>query len=133
MTLLGNREDYYRILGPLSKLRHPSCGPESAQFADLLTPIICRFISSFDDPKDPKIVDFWKCIFTRGPLQSGPRPWSGWISAFMFWGKEGKKVKRSSNSRAMFSGLDDVPPLVLDGVVYESVTDEDLAPGFSIV
>lgn len=125
VTLLGNREDWYRILGRLSKLRDPSYGPETAQFADLLAPLIRRFIASFDNPKAPEIVDYWNRIFTRGPLQSGPHIWSGWIAAFTFWDKEGKKIKRRKAGR---SGQ-----LVLDGVVYESITNEDLQPGFSIV
>lgn len=79
VTLLGQKEDYELILHRLDKLR--SYGEEPTQFANLLTPIIKRFIRSFDDPKSEETLDFWNRIVTSWNMGSGADHYSGWITA----------------------------------------------------
>ena len=76
VTLLGEKADYELILHRLEKLR--SYGEEPSQFADLLTAVVKRFIRSFEDPKDPDVIDFWNCIVSSWRMGSGMDYYSGW-------------------------------------------------------
>ncbi|KAK5112704.1 hypothetical protein LTR85_011215 [Meristemomyces frigidus] len=127
VTLLGEKADYELILARLDKLR--SYGDEPTLFADLLAPIVKRFILSFDEPDGAEVVDFWNHILTSWNMGSGADFYSGWITAFIFWDEDGKVL----NGRN-YSSIDDMlPPLTLDGITYHRVTADDVPPGFCTV
>ena len=128
VTLLGEKADYELILRRLEKLR--SYGEETTLFADLLTPILKRFILSFDEPQNAEVLDFWNRIFSKWNMGSGANKITGWITAFMFWDKDGKMLYRKERS-----SWDDehLPPLTLDGVTYHTMSEDDVPPGFATV
>ena len=76
VTLMGEKSDYELILHRLEKLR--TYGEEPSQFADLLSAVVTRFIRSFEDPKNPDVLDFWNRIVSRWHLGSGMDYYSGW-------------------------------------------------------
>lgn len=130
VTLLGARADYESILQRVQKLRDMSFGSEPSEFADLLEPVVKRLIRSFDEPAAADVIDFWSRIFTAEKGGSGPVPWSGWLTAFMFWGKDGKIARASNN---MFTPSHKAKTLVLDKVEYPKRTNDNLPPGFILV
>ena len=88
VTLLGEKSDWENILQRLDKLS--SFGSESEHWSKLLKPILRLFVKTFDDPDSTKIKDFWQNIFHSSGGGSGPTYYSGWITAFAFWGDDGK-------------------------------------------
>lgn len=128
VTLLGRKADYELILRRIDKLR--SYGPEPSLFADLLTPVLKRFIRSFEAPNDPEVLDFWNRIFSRYDMGSGSDEWSGWITAFLFWNEEGK-ILYSDRRRSWID--ENLPPLKLDGIMYHTISEDDVPPGFCAV
>ncbi|TKA32819.1 hypothetical protein B0A50_01044 [Salinomyces thailandicus] len=125
VTLLGEKADYELILQRIEKLR--DYGEEPTRFANLLTPILKRFIRSFDDPEDEETLDFWNHILSSYNMGSGSDQYSGWITAFTFWSKDGTVFRETPTSE------EELPPLVLDEVQYPRIDSEDVAPGFCTV
>ena len=128
VTLLGEKADYELILRRLNKLR--CYGEEPTQFADLLTPVLKRFIQSFEDPEGEEVKDFWNRIVASWSIGSGMDYYSGWITAFIFWDEEGKAFDKRSR---WWEKEDGVEPLLLDGVTYHTVSIKDVPPGFCTV
>ncbi|KAK4543076.1 hypothetical protein LTR36_005853 [Oleoguttula mirabilis] len=127
VTLLGEKADYELILARLDKLR--SYGKEPTLFANVLTPVLKRFVRSFDEPESEEVVGFWNHILTSWNMGSGPIYYSGWITAFMLWDGDGKVLEGHDPSY-----LDEeVAPLTLNGVRYARVTQENVPPGFCTV
>ena len=129
VTLLGNKADYELILQRLSKLRN--YGKEPNIFVDLLTPVMKRFIRSFDEPESEDTLDFWNRIFSSSNMGSGPDYYSGWITSFLFWDKEGKLLYHEPRSYDDDDKRD--PPLSLDGVKYPTINADLVPPGFCTV
>jgi hypothetical protein len=135
VTLLGTRQDWVSLLAKLDKLS--TLGAEPAQFATLLTPVLRRFVRSFDHPDDPEVLDFWARVMheTGG---SGPRYLSGWITAFCFWdeggaclykcGGEGRGPEPRASLKA-FNGR--VTGCELDGIFYHRVKTNEIPAGFA--
>ncbi|KAL2115478.1 hypothetical protein VTJ04DRAFT_9733 [Mycothermus thermophilus] len=122
VTLLGEREDWQRLLDKLAYL--PQFGKEPAEYANRLRPILTRFVASFDRPDDPAIRKFWNQIVTAyGPRICGdPSVFlSGWITGFYYWNDQGGPFARGSAVTAPKGGV------VLDGVEYP-VLDLEMAP-----
>jgi hypothetical protein len=105
-------------------------GKEPNIFVDLLTPILKRFIRSFDAPEAEDVLDFWNRIFSEWSMGSGSDDWTGWITAFMFWDKDGKMLYREQRSDWRDKRL---PPLTLDGVTYHTISEDDVPSGFCTV
>lgn len=133
VTLLGEKADWEIILKRLDKLE--TFGAEPTRFAALLKPVVSRFVQSFDDPTSTEVIDFWQRIAHFDAGGSGPSYYSGWITAFCFWDKEGKPLLRNiaagwqereyapwKNSR--------YPELILDGEVYHQVDSSEVPQGF---
>ncbi|KAI4252081.1 MAG: hypothetical protein L6R42_008116 [Xanthoria sp. 1 TBL-2021] len=120
VTLLGNKEDWALILSRLEKLKE--YGEEPTQFCNLLKPVVSRFVTSFDEPRSEETTGFWQRIahYSRGG--SGPSYYSGWITAFCFWDKDGRSMYRP------VSGA-----LKLDGMVYHSIESDAVPPGYTSV
>lgn len=127
VTLLGERSDWELILKRIEKLKE--YGEEPTEFYKLLRPVISRFVRSFDDPTSKETISFWQRIAHYIPGMSGPSYYSGWITAFCFWGAEGKTLwKPRSCSRYMGD-----PALELDGVAYHLIESDDIPAGFTSV
>ncbi|KDQ07427.1 hypothetical protein BOTBODRAFT_60011 [Botryobasidium botryosum FD-172 SS1] len=85
VTLEGEKSDWESILARLSKLK--DFGSEPAAWANMLRPILKRFISAFNGESD---IDFWSKVAHASPGASGPSHLSGWLSAFCAWTMDGK-------------------------------------------
>ncbi|KAI4099182.1 MAG: hypothetical protein LQ339_006123 [Xanthoria mediterranea] len=120
VTLLGENSDWELILKRIEKLNE--YGEEPREFCNLLRPVISRFVRSFDDPTSPEILTFWNRIAHYLPGMSGPSFYSGWISAFCFWGAEGETLWKPRGSFG--DGQDD--RLSLDGVVYHLIESDGI-------
>jgi hypothetical protein len=88
VTLLGEREDWAKMVKKLDKLSH--LGEEPAIFASLLKPILEHFVACFDDSKSEAVLDFWGTCAHKISGGSGPTYLSGWVTAFCFWDENGK-------------------------------------------
>ena len=122
VTLLGERADWELILTRLDKLR--TFGAEPSQCCTLLKPVISWFLKSFDDPASKDVVSFWQRIAHVDLLGSGSTYYSGWITAFCFWDRDGNSMytvdKWLSNLR-------------LEEAIYHHIDSQDVPPGFSSV
>ena len=85
VTLMGEKSDYEAILRKLDKL--DGYGKEPQHFAELLRPVLKRFIRSFDDPAGAETNHFWRTAFDLDDSLCGVDWCTGWISAFCFWDK----------------------------------------------
>jgi hypothetical protein len=117
VTLLGDRDDWQRILQRLEML--PRLGTQPAQFSCLLKPILQHFVMSFDDPSNPAVLEFWGKI-AHYQMGSGSSSLSGWITAFSFWDNQGNPLYH--------------PPAKsvceLDGTLQNYVDMDDISNGF---
>ncbi|KAH9899272.1 hypothetical protein C8Q73DRAFT_639425 [Cubamyces lactineus] len=84
MTLDGTRADWQGILDRLDRIHE--FGDEPSVWADMLRPILNRFIIAFDGQIDTA---FWQHIVYRQEVTSGEDNISGWITAFCVWDHEG--------------------------------------------
>ncbi|CAF9922508.1 MAG: hypothetical protein ALECFALPRED_002108 [Alectoria fallacina] len=135
VTLLGQKKDWELIYSRLDKL--DTFGAEPGQFCKLLRPVISRFVKSFDEPTSDDIVSFWQRIAHYYSMGSGPSFYSGWITAFCFWGQDGKtlytlpqygdSLEETSWEKARY------PLLILDGVSYHRIESDEVPPGYSSV
>lgn len=135
VTLVGEKDDWALIITRLAKLT--SFRVETAQFATLLKPVVSRFIKSFDEPTSRETLDFWQRIAHTSGGGSGPTYYSGWITAFCFWDKDGKCMYRlpsgKGNSQTLghhFGRHGPSQHLRLDGVIYHQVESGHVPPGF---
>lgn len=125
VTLLGEREDWEKILSKLNKLSQ--FGDEPSVFAGLLRPILRNFIATFDAQPKPtaEVLDFWSRIADRHSGGSGPSYLSGWITAFCMWDEAGKSLHR-------FQSWQDYS-LEFEGAKYHQVDTDDIPAGFASV
>ncbi|KAJ8111039.1 hypothetical protein OPT61_g6265 [Boeremia exigua] len=124
VTLLGERNDWEKLLDKLNKLTE--LGKEPTTFAEILRPVLRNFIATFDAQPDPsvEILDFWAKIADRRSYGSGPSYLSGWITAFCMWDEDGKLLRRADRSDR---GLD------FEGVKYHQIDIEKVPNSFASV
>ncbi|KAJ4322095.1 hypothetical protein N0V94_002563 [Neodidymelliopsis sp. IMI 364377] len=105
VTLLGEREDWEKMIKKLDKLC--DFGDEPTIFASLLRPVLRNFIATFDAQPDPSsdTVDFWSKIASEYSGGSGPSYLTGWITAFCMWDADGKFLYRPGSSKLEFEGV----------------------------
>ncbi|KAK4149908.1 hypothetical protein C8A00DRAFT_18470 [Chaetomidium leptoderma] len=90
VTLLGDKEDWEKLLARLDRLTEFGAEPEV--YRTRLKPILTRFVTSFDDPDSEETRQFWsQIVFASAPGVCGAAPLklSGWITGFLFWDTEG--------------------------------------------
>ncbi|KAL8734023.1 MAG: hypothetical protein Q9166_001784 [cf. Caloplaca sp. 2 TL-2023] len=137
VTLMGEEIDWERILGKLAKLA--TFGVEPAKFAELLKPVIERFVQCFESPGSEDVRRFWQLIVSKVHEGSGESYYSGWITAFCFWDKEGnnlhyraypevKKSESSSESEAAAAESSDALAEFNPDSFDHLSDDEDLPP-----
>lgn len=133
VTLLGERDDWEQMAKKLDKI--PQFGSEPAVFAQLLRPVLERFVASFDNPSSPDVLDFWNRCAHRLSGGSGPDYLSGWITAFCFWNEDGHSLCGRQRvglvSRESIAGYRD--GCELDGVFFHNVETDDIPLGASSV
>lgn len=129
VTLLGEREDWAHMLAKLDKI--PQLGKEPTRFAELLRPVLQRFVASFDNPTSPEVLDFWSKCADRSSGGSGPDYFSGWITAFCFWDEDGKALypKERGGSDSLVSLTKERAGCELDGVYFHLVDTKDIPLG----
>lgn len=84
ITLEGTRADWERVLKRLDRLY--DLGDKPSAWANMLRPILSRFVSAFDRTPD---VEFWKHIVYRDQPMCGQDEMSGWLTAFCVWSHQG--------------------------------------------
>jgi hypothetical protein len=137
VTLLGERRDYEDILHRLNKLEE--LGPETKDWANLLRPILRWMIASFNETTTAEVKDFWAKICHYEYMGSGPMYVSGWITAFCYWGKDGKslyyRTAPTFDAKYEPNTVDNIcmAELELDGVKYQSVETDRIPTGFASV
>ncbi|KAM0798439.1 hypothetical protein BDR22DRAFT_373388 [Usnea florida] len=135
VTLLGQKSDWQLIYTRLDKLE--SFGAEPTQFCKLLRPVVSRFVKSFDEPASEDTISFWQRIAHFRSGGSGPSYYSGWITAFCFWGEDGQSLygspRRSVSPDEKAWETACRPVLKLDGMFYHRVESDEVPPGYSSV
>ncbi|KAH9918195.1 uncharacterized protein BXZ73DRAFT_105321 [Epithele typhae] len=131
VTLLGERQDWASLLARLDRL--PELGDKPARWAELLRPVLRKFVKAFDGEVD---VAFWSHIILHDDSLCGVDMISGWITAFCVWNAEGKwlpwattAAPPSTTGSVMHAG----GVYVLDGVAYPNMDFGDIPAGFSTV
>ncbi|KAF1818416.1 uncharacterized protein K489DRAFT_413711 [Dissoconium aciculare CBS 342.82] len=103
VTLLGEKRDWERIQQRITKLR--DFGEEPKEFEMFLGPIIRYIVKSFDDHDSTEVKDFWdNTIKQVGRYQNALL--SGWITAFFFWDKKGKRMFKSPEGKYLLDGVE---------------------------
>jgi hypothetical protein len=104
VTLLGEREDWVKLLSKLDRLHE--FGDEPTIFAERLKPVLSSFIQSFDTPTSCDTRDFWnKIVHAKSETACGLPPFSisGWLMAFCFWDEKGRRYRGEG------IGIDNIP------------------------
>ncbi|KAF9053353.1 hypothetical protein BJ165DRAFT_1413498 [Panaeolus papilionaceus] len=106
VTLLGEKEDWEKLLGKIEKLK--AFGAEPTLWESLLRPIIRCFVDAFDGNYN---MEFWSRICHINSFGSGPRYLSGWITNFCVWNSGGEWIgpQIGSGSACAIPGIG--PPL----------------------
>lgn len=119
VTLEGEKADWQKIMARINKL--PTFGKEVEEWYKLLEPVISRFVTAFDDPASEDNKDFWQRMAKSARAGSGSSELSGWITAFCFWGDEGRSLYHGGGE------------LSLDGVRYHSIDTINIPLGWAAV
>jgi hypothetical protein len=127
VTLLGTQEDWAALL---SKLNHlPAFGPEPAEYAARLRPILTRFVSTFTYPDATNIRQFWNQIVSAQATHICGEPpvyISGWIAGFYYWNDNGRPYARpAGNNTRRGTGL------TLDDIEYPFLDMETAPVGYA--
>lgn len=133
VTLMREKSDWEEILRQVERL--PKYGAEASEWSKLLVPIIKRMIVSFYLPDSQEIKDFWlRACHSIGTNGSGTqRTVSGWLTAFCFWNKDGRRVELLNDPEHL--KWDTETPfsmrklLVMDGAEYPIISPGDIPAG----
>ncbi|KAF4618851.1 hypothetical protein D9613_009769 [Agrocybe pediades] len=124
VTLEGDRSDWAKILERVDKL--DTFGEEPTAWANLLRPILRRFVGAFDGKPDTK---FWGKVCHYSEMGSGTTILSGWITAFCVWTSRGR-WQGPKLSADHWSPEPGGLKLRLDAVDYGYVDSDSVPPGF---
>ncbi|PWW76355.1 hypothetical protein C7212DRAFT_317629 [Tuber magnatum] len=133
VTLQGEQSDWEEILHKVQRL--PKYGPQTAEWARLLTPIIEHMIASFAQPTSPDIKNFWlrACHSIGQGGSAGPRTLSGWITAFCFFLENGQRTREYSDEQlGAYAGrisITERKRLVLGDVIYPIIDPTSIVKG----
>jgi hypothetical protein len=136
VNLLGEKSDWEQILSKIERLS--TFGDEPTQWLTLLRPVIRHFVASFDEPEGEEVKNFWQKIVHYSGGGSGRTYLSGWITAFCFWGSEGKCYRRFDynppvKGDSMRSMGKPTPVLELDDARYHRIETDQVPPGTASV
>jgi hypothetical protein len=133
VTLLGERSDWEDILHRVLKL--PKYGCQTTEWSQLLVPVLKHIIMAFDSPNSQKVKDFWlrACHSAGKDGYEDFETLSGWITAFCFWTKDGKRNRVFSDNEMVDHGketkLADRKRLILDGIIYPIIHPGQIPTG----
>ncbi|OCL04817.1 hypothetical protein AOQ84DRAFT_441846 [Glonium stellatum] len=136
VTLLGEPSDWQEILRRVTKLSR--YGTQTAEWSDLLVPVIKRFIATFYLPDSQELKDFWlQVCHSEGRDGSGGgsiETYSGWITAFCFW-RQDKYTGKFSRTTNYFGSdyCEGRKLLTLDGVKYPIIHPSAIPDGVTSV
>lgn len=85
VTLEGTKADWQRIVKRLERLY--DLGDEPSAWANMLYPILRRFVTAFDGKPD---TEFWNHVVHRQRVFCVKNVLSGWLTAFCVWTEEGE-------------------------------------------
>ena len=138
VTLLGERSDWQSIRIKLDQLSQYH--EEAAEWANILIPTINHMVSTFDEPDSLKTKDFWmRCAFEAGRVGSGFGfvTLSGWITAFCYWGEDGKRTFEYTDEMCMRdthgATLKERKRLLLDGARFPLISPKAVPRGIVTV
>ncbi|KAJ6541404.1 hypothetical protein B0H19DRAFT_1035535 [Mycena capillaripes] len=149
VTLEGRRGDWELLLKKLERLKE--YGIPAIAWYHLLYPVVSRFAKSFDDPKSPENVEFWKKVVHGEGYGGRSLKLSGWITAFCVFsfegkwripglrtGRVGKKDPATLPSRHFWStyapSLQETSlDMTIDGAKYPVLDIHDLSAGYAEV
>ncbi|KAF9957867.1 hypothetical protein BGZ70_009373 [Mortierella alpina] len=129
VTLLGERSDWEKLLLRAEKLSE--YGEATTKWRDLLRPVLAGFVQTFSDPKAQETKDFWQRIAHYSGGGSGPTYLSGWITAFLFFDRDGKSLHEVVH-HDVWTGQP-VQGLVLDNATFHVVDTSDIPPAYAEV
>ncbi|RPD61330.1 hypothetical protein L227DRAFT_610364 [Lentinus tigrinus ALCF2SS1-6] len=105
VTLEGERSDWENIYARLDRLYE--LGDQPSVWAEMLRPILRRFILAFDGYPD---VTFWDHVAHRTSEYCGQDDLSGWLTAFCVWDNKGRWQPHSMPSVIPTRPLQSVVP-----------------------
>ncbi|KAI0760349.1 hypothetical protein C8Q74DRAFT_1295615 [Fomes fomentarius] len=108
VTLEGAKSDWEDIHRRLWRLYE--LGPEPSVWADMLRPILRRFVDAFDGKPD---IEFWNHIAYRDGSICGQDSLSGWITAFCVWSSEGKWIPQKMPAQIPTQPPVPPPPVIV--------------------
>ncbi|KAJ8481901.1 hypothetical protein ONZ51_g5696 [Trametes cubensis] len=85
VTLEGTKADWEKLVKRLNRLYE--MGDEPSVWAEMLRPILRRFVSAFDGEPD---VQFWEHVLLHQQEMCGQDDITGWLTAFCVWDHRGK-------------------------------------------
>lgn len=106
VTLLGKKEDWEKLLSRLDRLSE--FGKEPDEYRARLTPLLKRFVRSFDIPDSPEIRKFWnQIVFAKHEAICGGSPLdlSGWITGFIYWKNDGTRWGDNRKGGIIIDGI----------------------------
>ena len=124
VTLLGERSDWADMLQRVAwfeTIGHE----ETTTWAVRLTKVLEYMVASFDRPDEKDVKHFWTHAVHEADsrMSGGIVSLSGWLTAFCWWGVDGKRVPNYSDEELAARQLDPEGPggyrrLTLDGVEF---------------
>jgi hypothetical protein len=134
VTLLGERSDWADMLERVAwfgTIDHD----DATEWTTRLTKVLEYMVGSFDRPEHTDVRDFWNhAVHEAGNGSSGGMvTLSGWLTAFCWWGCDGKRVQTYSDQELVrFSrlrGPDGYRRLTLDGVEFPVIERKTVPTG----
>ena len=138
VTLLGERRDWAAMLPRAAWLATVVGGRDVAvaAWAARVSKVLEYMVASFDRPDDADVRRFWNSAVHQagGGPSGGLTTLSGWLTAFCWWGVDGKRVKDYTDEdlgQAWFRRAGDggCRRLVLDGVEFPVIGRESIPAG----
>ncbi|CAG9936484.1 unnamed protein product [Clonostachys rosea f. rosea IK726] len=123
VTLEGEKKDWELLAAKVRNLA--DYGDEPADWSVCLVKVVEKMIESFDKLDDDNVKDFWMraCHAAGENGSGGTETLSGWLTAFCYWGDDGKRVCHWSDE-----GLEELMPkvdrlrLTLDGIPFPVIS-----------
>jgi hypothetical protein len=130
VTLLGERSDWADILERIAwfgTLGHE----ETDAWTIRLTKVLEYMVASFDTPDIADIKEFWARAVheAKSQMSGGIVTLSGWLTAFCWWGGDGKRVQSYTDEELRRSHVPGYRRLTLDGVEFPIIRRREVPPG----
>jgi hypothetical protein len=127
ITLSGSKDDWKLLLSKLTRFQE--FGVQPLQYSTMLSPLLSRFVSTFENPDDLTVRQFWGNVttITLNRAQCDTREIgviTGWINGFHYWDPAGNLLPTED-------GASPVQRITLDGIVYPWRRVETLPAAYS--